>query len=100
MPKVKKVMYILGGVALLILGVLLGCLSNRRRVPGTIGQPGNVGSDIDGAIDANSLTSGAVGDSASLNQSIEQTNTTATKLLHRSREILEKAKARSGDSSG
>lgn len=90
---VKKILYVTAGVALLILGALLGGLFDRRRVHGVGGEPVGPGPNLDGAGAANTAASGVA-------DSIEQSNSASQKILQRSRDLLAKAKARSGDNGG
>ena len=107
MSKVKTVCLIIGGVALLIAGVVLGSMSNRRRSGGT-GQPiDTAGESINtangeattasGAVDAGA---GAVSDSANINSELQAGAGIAENLIRRSRDLLAKAAARNGTNSG
>ena len=96
MDKLKTYLLIAGGISLLVIGVILRSLFDGRRGTGAIGQPDAVGDHIDTAGATAHAAGEAVDSSAALNNDIREGNTFAQSLVQRSREILAKAKDRSG----
>ena len=111
----KKVFLVIGGIALLVIGVLLGGGHfNRRRGSGTNRPLDDVREhteraecEAERASDAVDQGAGEIDSSAEriaesqdINRELAAGNTTAERLIRRSREILATATARSNSNSG
>jgi hypothetical protein len=98
---VKKILLVIGGVALFVVGLFLGGgLLNRRRVGGTGQHLDDVGDSLDRAGDAIDESTSAIDDSARIVGDISAGNSIGQTLIERGREILAAAKARNRDSGG
>ena len=95
MDKVKTVLAIIGGVAVLILGYLLasGSLFHRRGISG-------VGQHLDDAGQHSDNAGAAIAEAGDINLQLQSGNTASQRLLARGREIMAKAKARSDSNGG
>ncbi len=100
MSNLKTWLMFAGGVSLFIFGVILRGLFDRRGSGRAGPKPDSVRDHANGASTANRITGTAVDDSAGLNQDIREGNTTAQRLVSRSREILAAAKDRSSGTVG
>jgi len=107
MAKVKTVLLIISGVAILVLGLVLRSLLDRRGSGGigsalddARGHSDAAGSALDAAGHANRDVRDGLDDIRRTNSELQAGNTLSERLLKRSRDILAKAKARADTTGG
>ena len=107
MGKVKAILYIVGGVLLLVAGfVLRGLLFGRsgcgvkQQLDAARGHSNAAGQSLDDASDSNRTTGELNNSIGGINSELQAGNTLAEQLIRRSRELLAKGTRRPDPPSG